>query len=84
MKQHHVKRTPYQHGVERPQVAVGRVREIGANSDERLYSVRRVAGESVHCAGLLKDTGVELIQWRSSAAAATPIASLSLKMQWKD
>jgi hypothetical protein len=49
MKQHHVQWAPY-HGMERPQVAVGRGRQIGVSAG--------LAEEGIHCAGLLEDSGV--------------------------
>jgi hypothetical protein len=43
-----------------------------------------LVGEGVHCAGLLEGTGVELPEWRSSPAAATPTTYLRLKMRQKE
>jgi hypothetical protein len=86
MKQHHVSWAPYHHGMKRPPVAVGRVKQIGVSSDEMLYNVRSegLAGESVHCAGLLVDTGVELLDSRPSPAEAASITYLRYKIRRKE
>jgi hypothetical protein len=44
----------------------------------------RAAGDGIHCVGLLGDTGVELLEWRSSPAAATPTSYIRLKIRQKD
>jgi hypothetical protein len=41
-------------------------------------------GEGVHRAGLLENTGVELLEWRSSPGAATPIIYLRLNIRQKE
>jgi hypothetical protein len=46
------------------------------------YGVRAWGGEGVHCADLLEDTGVELLEWWSSPAAATPTMYLGLRI-WR-
>jgi hypothetical protein len=84
MKQHHVRWAPCHHGMERPQVVVGRVRQMGWVWMNNCVQSEGLAGEGVHYAGLLEDTGVELLEWRSSPAAATPTSYLCLKIWLKD
>jgi hypothetical protein len=50
-----------------------------------IYGVSEgLAGEGVHCAGLLEDTGAELLEWRSSPPAATPTTYLRLEIRRKE
>jgi hypothetical protein len=43
-----------------------------------------LAGEGVLCAGLLEESGVESLEWRSSPAVATPTTYLRLKIWQKE
>jgi hypothetical protein len=69
--------------MERPQVAIGSQTERDEFGRKFKYGIRSWL-ERAFIAGLLEARGVELLEWRSSPAAATPTIYLRLKIRRKE
>jgi hypothetical protein len=59
-------------------------KRIGVSSDKRLYTEWGFGGRGIHCAGLLDDTGAELLEWWPSPAAAILTTYLRFKIGRKE